>query len=146
MAPTDPLTGLPDRRAWEQALAKRAADPARRPFAVALLDLDDFEALDAQSGDRLLREAAAAWRSELREGDVLARLDGAAFGAVLRVSGYGAAEAIGHRLAGAAPGDATCSVGVVLWDGDEGAAEMVARAEETLGAAQAAGPGRALTV
>ena len=150
MAFTDSLTGLPNRRAWEQALAKRAADPARRPFAVALIDLDGFKALNETSGetagDRVLREAAAAWASQVREGDLLARLGGDEFGVVLAVSGYGAAEAIGNRLVAGVPGEMTCSVGVVLWDGDEGAAELRARAEAALEAAKASGRGRAVAV
>ena len=68
MARTDGLTGLPNRRYWEQQLPRELARAERdeHPLCVAMLDLDHFKAYNDrrghQAGDRLLTEAAAAWR------------------------------------------------------------------------------------
>src|SRR5687767_15639664 len=71
LARTDGLTGLPNRRAWDEQLARELARAKRHdaPLSVAMLDLDRFKAFnDAhghQAGDLLLVETAAAWRAEL---------------------------------------------------------------------------------
>jgi hypothetical protein len=78
----DPLTGLPNRRAWnaslQAALQRAARDGA--PLALALVDLDHFKSFNDtyghQAGDRLLKEAAAAWSANLRAVDLLARYGG----------------------------------------------------------------------
>ena len=52
-----------------------------------MLDIDHFKAFNDtrghQNGDRLLKEAAAAWRDSLRAGDVLARYGGEEFAVLL---------------------------------------------------------------
>ncbi|MDP9794047.1 hypothetical protein J2S43_002559 [Catenuloplanes nepalensis] len=57
------------------------------PVAVALLDLDHVKRYNDTyghpAGDRLLKEAAAAWRERLRPGDLLARYGGEEFGVLL---------------------------------------------------------------
>ena len=84
-AHTDALTGLPNRRAWDAAL-KRALAQNRR-MTVAMLDLDHFKEFNDTfghpAGDRLLKETAAAWRDQLRSGDVLARIGGEEFALML---------------------------------------------------------------
>ena len=76
---TDELTGLPNRRGWNEALERELARAQRHdePMCLALLDLDNFKAFnDAhghQAGDALLRDAAQQWKRLLRLSDVLAR-------------------------------------------------------------------------
>ena len=89
MAHTDDLTGLINRRAWDLEL-EREVGRARRndnPLAVAMLDLDRFKAYNDrhghQAGDRVLREAASAWRTVLRDTDLLARYGGEEFAVAL---------------------------------------------------------------
>src|SRR5688500_15023888 len=88
-ARTDPLTGLANRRGWNEQLGRELAQARRsgRPVAVALLDIDDFKGFNDsrghQAGDRLLVAAAAAWQGQLREGDVLCRWGGDEFAALL---------------------------------------------------------------
>ena len=72
LARRDELTGLPNRRAWNDELP-RALERARReggPVSVALLDLDHFKRFNDSyghpAGDRLLKESAAAWNSAIR--------------------------------------------------------------------------------
>jgi GGDEF domain-containing protein len=65
-ARTDPLTGLANRRGWNEQLSRELAQSQRsgRPVSVALMDIDDFKAFNDsrghQAGDRLLVAAAAA--------------------------------------------------------------------------------------
>ncbi len=90
LALTDTLTGLGNRRAWDGWLARAlddAATDAPPRVAIALLDIDHFKAFNDerghQDGDRLLKEAGAAWRAHLRPGDRLARYGGEEFGVLL---------------------------------------------------------------
>jgi diguanylate cyclase (GGDEF)-like protein len=125
LAHTDELTGLPNRRAWNEELLRASARAERdgRPMAIAMLDLDRFkdynDAHGHQSGDRLLKEAAAAWRAELREGDVLARYGGEEFAVALHHCALEEAREIVERMRGATPGGVTCSAGIASSDGSE---------------------------
>jgi diguanylate cyclase (GGDEF)-like protein len=88
-ARSDPLTGLPNRRAFDERLVLERDRSRRfgRPFALALIDLDGFKAVndDAghEAGDRLLREVATALSSCLRDVDVVARVGGDEFAVLL---------------------------------------------------------------
>jgi diguanylate cyclase (GGDEF)-like protein/PAS domain S-box-containing protein len=81
----DALTGLPNRRLFQERLRETVANAARysRRFAVMILDLDRFkEVNDAhghEAGDRLLRLFAGRLRTLLRKGDLLARMGGDEF-------------------------------------------------------------------
>ncbi|MGQ7294966.1 putative bifunctional diguanylate cyclase/phosphodiesterase [Quadrisphaera sp. KR29] len=85
-AQTDPLTGLPNRAAFAQALAGAAG--SGEGFAVLFCDLDGFkvvnDGLGHDAGDAVLREVAARLRAATREGDTCARLGGDEFAALLR--------------------------------------------------------------
>lgn len=85
----DPLTGLANRRSFEERL-RELVDDARAQnghHAFCYLDLDQFKLINDScghaAGDRLLQQLAAVLRPELREGDVLARLGGDEFGVLL---------------------------------------------------------------
>ncbi|MEO8689067.1 MAG: GGDEF domain-containing protein [Solirubrobacteraceae bacterium] len=144
----DQLTGLPNRRAWddrvEQAL-RRAAD-ARAPLSVLALDLDQLKRINDThghaQGDRLLQRCAHAWSGALRDGDFLARLGGDEFLVLLPGSAHLAAEQVATRFLGAVPFNQTCSIGVATWDGEEAAQELVHRADQGMYTAKAAGGGR----
>ena len=148
LALTDALTGLPNRRALDTSLTHALGDAAAtgRPLCVALLDLDHFKAYnDArghQTGDRLLKGAAAAWRAELRPGDLLARYGGEEFAVVLPDCDRTSALAVLERLRGATPEEQTCSAGLARWDGAESLDELVGRADEALYRAKDAGRDR----
>ena len=89
-ARSDALTGLPNRRAWDDALAAETARMARHqhPAIVLVIDVDGLKQVnDSQghlAGDLLLRSAAAAMRAAVRDEDVVARIGGDEF-AVLAV-------------------------------------------------------------
>jgi diguanylate cyclase (GGDEF)-like protein len=85
LAHTDELTGLPNRRAWHAMLARelRSAQRTGMTLTVVVLDLDGFKGYNDTHGhlaaDRLLKAASAAWKSQLRATDVLARWGGDEF-------------------------------------------------------------------
>ena len=118
----------------------------RRRSASALADLDRFKLYNDdhghQAGDRLLKEIAAAWRSELRTTDVLARYGGEEFALALPGCDIGDASGAGRAPAAATPEEQTCSVGLVLWDGEETAERLFGRADKALYAAKEAGRDR----
>jgi diguanylate cyclase (GGDEF)-like protein len=138
LAQTDDLTGLPNRRAWQDQLP-RELERARRsgaPICAAMLDLDHFKQFNDLAGhiagDRLLREVAMAWSSQLRPSDLLARYGGEEF--AIALPGCAEAEALEviERVRAATPGGQECSAGIALWDGAETAAKLLERADGAL--------------
>lgn len=121
MAFTDPLTNLPNRARFRDTLeeAARAHARAQEPFALFLMDLDRFKAVNDTHGhpvgDLLLQEVSTRLRSVLRGSDTIARVDsetieemdtkmvarlgGDEFAAILpRISGVDDATRIAHKL------------------------------------------------
>jgi diguanylate cyclase (GGDEF)-like protein len=151
LARRDELTGLPNRRAWNDELP-RALDLARRgggALSVAVLDLDLFkrynDAHGHPAGDRLLKEASAAWHGTLRRGDLLARYGGEEFVVLLPDTGPDEARDVLERALRATPGGQTFSAGVAVWDRAETADQLIQRADEALYAAKEAGRNRIMT-
>jgi len=88
LALSDPLTGLPNRRAWDQQIAERlAGGTARAPWCIALLDVDLFrdvnDRLGHLEGDAALRRVADRLAGTLRRAGYLARLGGDEFAVLL---------------------------------------------------------------
>jgi diguanylate cyclase (GGDEF)-like protein len=154
----DALTGLPNRRAFEEDLAREAARAARSggPLAVVALDVDRFKAVNDvhghAAGDAVLRAVAARAAGAIRAGDVLARLGGEEFGILLPGAdlprAVDAAERIRAALADApieAAGHAlavTASFGCAALAPAEAPDALVARADARLYDAKRAGRNR----
>ena len=103
-ARTDALTGLPNRRALDEAVKTWRAHVMRtgEPLSVALFDVVDFKGVNDvcghDTGDRVLRSIGEALRSVARASDVLGRWGGDEFLAVLPISDAAQAEAIVSRM------------------------------------------------
>ena len=145
LAETDELTGLPNRRTWDATIRSAVGYAARtrRSLCVAVIDLDHFKRYNDlhghQAGDRLLKAAAAAWRTALRQTDTLARYGGEEFAVVLPGCSADVAETVLERLRELTPDGQTCSVGLAEWSPGESEADLVARADMALYAAKRAG-------
>jgi diguanylate cyclase (GGDEF)-like protein len=150
LALSDSLTGLGTRRVWDEEVPRELARARRgdSPLSLAVIDLDHMGAFNMvrgeREGDRLIKETASRWRSELREVDLLARLDGTEFGVLLPACGLGEAVDVLDRVRAATPRGQTASAGVARWDGEEPAELLLARAKDALTAAKDAG--RNLTI
>ncbi len=149
-ARTDDLTGLLNRRAWDEELSRELsrADRSGAALCVAILDLDRFKLYNDthghQAGDRFLKQISGAWSQNLRTGDILARYGGEEFALALPGTNLEHAQEMLDRLREALPEDQTCSAGVCQWDGEESAEQLTARADTLLYAAKAAGRDRVL--
>jgi diguanylate cyclase (GGDEF)-like protein len=155
-AERDPLTGLYNRRRFEEELhrATRLAERHGHHGALLLLDVDDFKAVNDTrghgSGDELLRALAEVLGGAIRDSDIAARLGGDEFALLLpRVDAPGAGPAAAAKLDAAvrdALGSwaAAASIGVAAF-GPPAAVEadrVLAAADEALYRAKATKGGR----
>lgn len=146
MAQTDPLTGLLNRRAFEQILYRELmrSSLSGPPIAVLLLDIDHFkevnDAFGHQAGDEVICRVSAVLNGSLRASDALARYGGEEFVLLLRDASAAQAEEIAERLrAGIAgltrlPGvmTITASIGVAVYRTGDTADELLRRCDEAL--------------
>jgi len=138
-AKEDPLTGLANRRAFDERLEEelQRSQRAGTSLSVVMSDLDGFKTVNDlgghAAGDQLLRELAAAWRRQVRGGgDFLARLGGDEF-AVLSPG----ADALGvhrltRRLGETLPEGVSAAFGVASWDGKEKGSDLLRRADPAM--------------
>jgi diguanylate cyclase (GGDEF)-like protein/PAS domain S-box-containing protein len=138
LASEDTLTGIGNRRAWEERciVELRRAARSGEPLSIAMLDVDDLKAVNDShghaAGDRLLRGTAAAGGQAIRATDFIARLGGDEFGLLLpNCTGAGAEEVLARMLR-LMPTGQMFSAGVATWDGHEQLASLVARADAAL--------------
>ena len=145
LALTDPLTGLATARKWEEEVPREVARARRAedPLCLAIVDIDHLGAFNMlrgeTEGDRLLKECASAWAATLREVDFVARLDGGHFGMLLPGCTLGEAVDVIDRVRGLVPRGQSASAGVARWNGEEPAELLIARGENALATAKAAG-------
>jgi len=153
----DFLTGLYNRRRFEQELAREAERVARYEAkgAVLMIDLDNFkdvnDAFGHKAGDDLLKGVAGALRHRMRQTDVLARVGGDEFAVLLPEADADEAQSVANSIIGtlgqqvAVLGErsihVTASVGVSLFDGLSAAA-VLAFADQAMYEAKEAGRNR----
>ncbi|WP_003277574.1 GGDEF domain-containing protein [Ralstonia solanacearum] len=108
LAATDPLTGLPNRRAFESALGEawQHGTLTASPLSVLVIDIDGFKDFNDRhgqpQGDQCLITIAACLASHVsRHGDLVARYGGGAFAVLLPNTDMATAERIGQRLCSA---------------------------------------------
>jgi diguanylate cyclase (GGDEF)-like protein len=129
---TDVLTGLPNRRAFEEALAAE-----RGTVTVLLIDADGFKQVNDQhghaAGDRLLAQIADALRLTVRTSDHVARLGGDEFAIILRRTDREHAATVARSLRQIQFGPVTLSIGVAEGDNPT---EVLAEADRRMYAAK----------
>ena len=138
-AMTDALTGLLNRRAWDQLL-DREEDRCRRyghAAAVFMIDLDRLKAVnDLQghaAGDALIVAAASALQSVIRDFDVLARLGGDEFGIVaVECDAPGARQLHERLLTALQSAGVEASVGLALRHPAHGLVQALADADRAM--------------
>ncbi|NIZ90118.1 diguanylate cyclase domain-containing protein [Kineococcus rubinsiae] len=134
----DALTGLANRRRWDEAAAAEIARAARTgdPVTFALIDLDHFKAYNDTrghlAGDALLAEFARRAPEHLREGDVLARWGGEEFAVALPGCTAEQARTVADRIRADVPDGQTCSIGVCQWQPGASAEQVMAEADAAL--------------
>lgn len=145
----DALTGLANRRAWDEALQRQCARSSRDQgsFAVVLCDIDHLKAVNDQLGhavgDRVIKAFGNVLAAGARQGDEVARLGGDEFAVLLPGSDLLGATELADRLrsavladvgAASAIGGVTVSLGVADWEGsgDDSAETIMLRADRRL--------------
>ncbi len=146
----DPLTNIPNRRAFLDAAMRRMRQRSRNPEPVTalLFDLDYFKSINDrfghQVGDEVLRIFTAKAVAEFRSTDIMGRLGGEEFGALLFGAGEGTAVGTAERIRRALMVataeingkhvDATVSIGVAVLgaDASEDVSLLLSRADNAL--------------
>ncbi len=104
MARTDPLTGLPNRRAFERELEQRLAAASPEPFCVIMLDVDALKQVnDAHghtAGDAVLMRVATVLTANLRPVDVVTRWGGDEFVLLMPGADQVGAVSLARRVGG----------------------------------------------
>ena len=157
LARIDPLTGLPNRAAFEEragALIGRASSEV--PLTLVMLDLDHFKKLNDTYGhllgDEALATVAQVITNTVRVADVPARLGGEEFAVLLPVTAVDGAVLTAERLRTEVKAVTlregarlAASFGVSVWREGDTAASMLERADAALRQAKATGRDRVVT-
>ena len=154
----DPLTGLPNRAAWEERLVQAMAQREREGSAlqVAILDLDHFKSINDGyghlAGDKVLKIVGSQLRKQLRGSDFLARFGGEEFVVMFPETSADQAVAIAERMRAAIEGcpfhfkgervTITVSIGLTGLRPAERAESALKRADEALYEAKGMGRNR----
>ena len=146
IAQTDSLTGLLNRRAFEEILNREMhrSSHSEKPLAILLVDIDRFKEVNDtwghQTGDEVIRRVALALQNSLRPGDALSRFGGEEFVILLRDTTTMQSEEVAGRLrANIAdladlPGAIrlTVSIGVAASQIQEAPEELMRRCDEAM--------------
>lgn len=152
---TDSLTGIPNKRAMDDALARTISLGSRhgQENSLILCDLDRFKSINDQHGhivgDHVLQLAAQALQKAIRTSDEVYRFGGEEFAILLPQTNEADAKAVADRIrefmrtirvnCGESDIEVTTSCGVAMRLPDENADQWIARADEALYRAKAGG-------
>src|SRR5215217_7972786 len=153
---TDPLTALPNRRAFERGIA--GLRPDDREAALLLIDLDHFKVVNDThghaAGDYVLQQVSMILRAHMRNRDLLSRLGGEELAVLLPDTGLTRARQIAGRLRSAIETleihwegqiiSITASFGAAVAKGDLPASELFVQADAALYAAKRGGRNRVM--
>lgn len=158
---TDSLTGLANRRLFDETLRRRIAerDVDAAPLCLLMCDIDHFKRFNDSwghpVGDQVIRYIASALRQHVQGDCLAARYGGEEFAVIMPRTGVVDAQATGleinqtikskrlmRRSTGEAIGAVTLSVGVAQYRSGESSATFLARADACLYASKHAGRDR----
>ena len=148
---TDALTGVPNRRAYDQKLTEEYSRAKRTgaPLSMLLIDIDNFKEYNDNfghpAGDTALQSVARVLMSSLRPYDFLARYGGEEFVIILPSTDLTDAIVVAERVRTLVAGSEfphrkfTISIGIARLDVEAGARALVQAADNGLYRAKAAG-------
>jgi len=152
---TDPLTGLPNRREFNERLEERmsAWNRRREAFSLLILDVDHFKKLNDQyghlAGDQVLASLGTTLRNAIRREDAIARYGGEEFAILLPNTSAQQAALVAQNVREAASRTAvdhnehsisvTMSGGIATIQWNERVEDLIERADTALYEAKAAG-------
>ena len=155
---TDGLTGMQNRRYFDDALKEYLGEFRRigKPVGLMILDLDHFKLVNDtyghDVGDEVLRSVGKCLKNMTRYHDVVARLGGEEFAIVAPNMDLELLQRFAERMrkaiaslaidAGTAQLNVTSSVGLALWDREESAEDFYRRADKQLYEAKLQGRNR----
>lgn len=155
LATTDSLTGLPNRRVFEERAAIEFSIAARkdRPLSIMITDVDNFKKRNDEfghaAGDEALRTLGQVLLENVRVGDLAARLGGEEFGFLLLESAAEGAMAFAERIQAhlrqipTGPAQLTVSIGIASLDQTTRTWErLLARADDAMYEAKRSGKNR----
>ncbi len=158
LALRDPLTGLPNRLAYEERIAQEHARWRRfgTPLSLVVVDVDRFKRINDsyghKAGDKVLRAIGRLLARRVRETDLAARYGGEEFVVVLPGAEREAALRVAEELRAAVAGygfhhagepvEVTVSCGVATFEGEDTPEQVFERADAALYRAKAAGRNR----
>ena len=150
IAEIDSLTGVANRRAFDRAVESLGHSVDDRRVAVLLVDLDTFKQVNDThghaAGDAVLRAVAEVVAGQVRDDDLVARIGGDEFGALLTGAGASAAKAVAQRMVDAIDAMPDCGVTVSIGVASGTAAEILTllrAADSAMYVAKRAGGNRA---
>jgi diguanylate cyclase len=154
-ARTDSLTGLSNRRAFDDELKRRLNEWQRKntPCTLVLLDIDFFKKFNDthghQVGDEVLKQVAKVLGAQSREMDIPCRYGGEEFGVILPATDAKIACIVAERIRAAVEASitvcdgkklkVTCSLGLSDFVPDDDVARLIRRADDSLYVSKKAG-------
>ncbi|WP_225584866.1 MULTISPECIES: sensor domain-containing diguanylate cyclase [unclassified Acidovorax] len=154
LARTDPLTGLRNRRAFDDSLELELAvvERTRSPLSLLMLDVDHFKQINDNfghaAGDKVLRSIAQVLSGCVRIIDIVARVGGEEFAVILPHTDATGAHEVAQRMRVAVAQASwlcqptTISIGAASLRDAESARSLFARADAALYAAKRSGRNR----
>jgi diguanylate cyclase len=161
---TDSLTGISNRKHFEEMLVKAIDHAAghKKPLALIIIDIDHFKRFNDTfghlTGDQVLRLVGVTMRERVKSQATLARFGGEEFGVILPDTSLDAARAIAEQIrenvmsrelvkrsTGESLGKVTISLGVAAFHKGDTAVSLLERADQCMFVAKRAGRNRTVT-